>query len=836
MTKNVMKYGLMIIATMLVVAMAFAGAASADEISVDYVTWNSWGDDVMTHIGTNDTVKITGNGIIYPKFNGTSSAFVPTRNLTFDFADFHGSFAGEPSASESNLGALFGHIRYSTSPGPIGITIKNLTMSAVNVTPTAGQYQRIAGVIGYVEGTGVDNSTLIFTNCQLENCTIGNSAINGNVGGLVGCAENASVEVEGCSLNYCNVSAGNNNAGGLVGNASSARFESCSVENSSMYTSYGNSVGGLVGNSIIVVGIENCTVTNCELQAIGDSVGGLVGSAISAVNTVNNCMVRDSSISGHNNLGGLVGNASSVSFEICSVENSSMEARGGSIVGGVSGNANSTRFVTCSVANSSMDAQGASFVGGLVSNSIIVELIKYCTVTNCVLIADDDSVGGLVGNATSAVNNVTNCLVSCCSISGSTNVGGLVGNAESASGIIYGNYIRSCAVSGTNSTTVRSDCGGMKPIDFGCTVSDSYLSNGLEGQPIVAVYRPGEDFATVYRKGNKSTTTYQEDAVSGAICLVKPVGVKAAESYVGYANESLELKPWVGSNVTYNGTVQFGATTITVKPIPRAGYIFNGWNLTSKSGTMLTNESGYLQANVDGYTNESSKWKNVSGVTVNLYANWTAIEYNNSVDKGVATFSEGLPVEKVIVGSANPNITNVTFEFMGAPAEIATKPSGYKSTATINDAFDLTITGTQDADVTVFFNATGSGPIFLAHMKNGAIWEFLKATPTGNPNEYKVNITKESGFSPFQIISAVSDDPTYTPISSKHSGSTVILPDGVVPTTTPTVAPTAEPTPATPSVIATEVQTTQPTQQSPAPVVGVLAGLGVAAVLLRQRK
>ena len=81
-------------------------------------------------------------------------------------------------------------------------------------------------------------------------------------------------------------------------------------------------------------------------------------------------------------------------------------------------------------------------------------------------------------------------------------------------------------------------------------------------------------------------------------------------------------------------------------------------------------------------------------------------------------------------------------------------------------------------------------------------------------------------------------EPSYTPSSSKHSGSTVILPTDptTTPTVAPTVVPTAEPTPATSTIIATATPTTQPTQQSPAPIAGILAGLGAATLFLKRMK
>jgi len=105
-----------------------------------------------------------------------------------------------------------------------------------------------------------------------------------------------------------------------------------------------------------------------------------------------------------------------------------------------------------------------------------------------------------------------------------------------------------------------------------------------------------------------------------------------------------------------------------------------------------------------------------------------------------------------------------------------------------------------------------------------------------------------TSFSPFgvglyPVISAPA--PAYSGgSSSRHQGGSILLQPGEVapnsyattaPTVAPTVAPTAAPTvvPAAP----TKQPTTKQTQASPAPVAGLIAGLGIAALgLARMRK
>ncbi|MCQ2377408.1 MAG: hypothetical protein MJ006_05335, partial [Methanocorpusculum sp.] len=205
-------------------------------------------------------------------------------------------------------------------------------------------------------------------------------------------------------------------------------------------------------------------------------------------------------------------------------------------------------------------------------------------------------------------------------------------------------------------------------------------------------------------------------------------------------------------------------------------------------------------------------------------------EHQEEVIDNIATFDTGLPVVKVDVGKNNKDITMVTFKFMnGKPAVISTNPPGFKNTQPFGDEFDLSITGTQTGDVTVFFTAGTSGQYFLAHLKKG-VWEFLKAVATDVAGQYKAVFPKESGFSPVQIVSA---EPEPSRSSGSSQGTSVWLPATAEPTPVPTTA--AQPTQAEPQPTAAPLQPT-PQASSPAPFIGLLAGFGAAAALFGLRR
>ena len=187
MTKNVLKYSVMIMAVILVIGLGFAGAASADgTIEVKASTWNSWSDDINTHIGDNDTVRFidedSGVGNIEPKFIGDTSGFTPEHDITFDFSKYHGTFTGVSGSHDGDVGSLFGYIN-DNSYGPHTIIIKNLTMRSVKITPD-GYQGSLGGVIGRFNGV-YGPSKLTFENCTLYNCSMGatSEGNNDDVGG-----------------------------------------------------------------------------------------------------------------------------------------------------------------------------------------------------------------------------------------------------------------------------------------------------------------------------------------------------------------------------------------------------------------------------------------------------------------------------------------------------------------------------------------------------------------------------------------------------------------------------------------------------------------------------
>ncbi|HJJ35542.1 MAG TPA: S8 family serine peptidase [Methanocorpusculum sp.] len=239
-----------------------------------------------------------------------------------------------------------------------------------------------------------------------------------------------------------------------------------------------------------------------------------------------------------------------------------------------------------------------------------------------------------------------------------------------------------------------------------------------------------------------------------------------------------------------------------------------------------------------------------------IYANWTLNTSSTTVEPdGTATFGENnitsldSAAEGIVDCILLENVGNLTvgtrvnFTADNTTLDYIPKVDG-RSTIVLA-IFDLDATINESAtnarfNVTLTFNDTAKA---TENMQNLRIWHYNVTEGSWDntslvwdkvQDEETVTYTVyTTAFSPFGIgLYPVipPEEPVYRP-SSGHSGATVILPE----TAEPTVVPTTEPTLAS-TTVPIVGPTTQPTQQSPAPFVGVLAGLGVATVLLRLRK
>jgi len=224
-----MKNGMMIIVAVLLVAAAFAGAASAASPgSYTAATWNAIPSYSTLDAGT---YSITGYGTIEHK----DSITIGTGKVVLDFSGYKGRFAGTIGTGFD--GSLFGGVEIAS-----GNTLEIVGLNMTSVT-VSGSGSYIGGVIGTIYSGG----TLNFTNCNLVNCSI-TSSNSDRVGGLLGGAQSSgNVNVENCKVSHCDIVSSSGYVGGLIGYATSAdvSFVGCNVTNCTLACSSSTCVGGL---------------------------------------------------------------------------------------------------------------------------------------------------------------------------------------------------------------------------------------------------------------------------------------------------------------------------------------------------------------------------------------------------------------------------------------------------------------------------------------------------------------------------------------------------------------------------------------------------------------
>ena len=131
----------------------------------------------------------------------------------------------------------------------------------------------------------------------------------------------------------------------------------------------------------------------------------------------------------------------------------------------------------------------------------------------------------------------------------------------------------------------------------------------------------------------------------------------------------------------------------------------------------------------------------------------------------------------------------------------------------------------------------GIKAVRLGHLKDisdKTSWEKLPVNNNGEEGGYyHLSVERIHEPTPFFVVAAVKSAPKK---SSSSQGTSIWLTE--TPTPTPTATPTATPTPAPTQEAPTvkPVTTETPAAKSPMAVMGVLAGLGAAAVVALRRK
>ena len=318
-------------------------------------------------------------------------------------------------------------------------------------------------------------------------------------------------------------------------------------------------------------------------------------------------------------------------------------------------------------------------------------------------------------------------------------------------------------------------------------------------------------------------------------------------------NESVECTVTYDKNGATNGVAPKNQTAAKGSEVEvadkgnltRFGYNFTGWN--NKTDGTGTNYYPHTTFTVTA--------------NITLYANWTVNKTNTTANSdGVATFggdnytalkntSKGVVTKVCLdnVSNVKPN-TEVNFtaenisvgEIPDIPGHTKVQISVFEINATVEEGhqaqFNMTFTFADEQTAKADMDKIHFWHFNTSKGEKGDWDEPSLHIASIVQNDANVTYTVETNsFSTFGHGHYTPNTQPYTPSSSKPTGSTIILQDGVV---TPTVEPTVTPTEktATSTIIATATPTTQPTQQSPAPVVGLIAGLGAAALVLARMR
>ena len=240
-----------------------------------------------------------------------------------------------------------------------------------------------------------------------------NSPTTDNVG-LFGYAEDAAIS----NLSLRNVSfEGNNNVGGLIGWANNTSINYCSVVNTGSHQISGNNeVGGFVGR-LVSSSISNNYAMG-DAKGTGTSVGGFVGYIIDT--DITSSYAMGDTEGNIYNVGGFVGYMESSSISK-SYANGNVNGIG-NFVGGFVGAMMTNSFISESYSNG--DVIGTSHLGGFVGYIIDSDIANCYSMGNATGILQ--RVGGFVGHMRSST--IKNSYAAG-NADGPSGVGGFVGSA-----------------------------------------------------------------------------------------------------------------------------------------------------------------------------------------------------------------------------------------------------------------------------------------------------------------------------------------------------------------------------------------------------------------------
>ncbi|WP_304910050.1 InlB B-repeat-containing protein [Methanocorpusculum sp.] len=250
----------------------------------------------------------------------------------------------------------------------------------------------------------------------------------------------------------------------------------------------------------------------------------------------------------------------------------------------------------------------------------------------------------------------------------------------------------------------------------------------------------------------------------------------------------------------------------------RTGYTFNGWNNTSASGTPWNFTTDRIVGNTNLYANWSVN-PTPTPTPVPTSSGGNGGNTNNNADAGSVspdgTFTTNDGGLTISYPAGSSIIVTVFPDYFGE----TTAPSGISYLY----EYDVYSTAGSGTSVTLVFRVNesvlkekGVAPenISILHYFDGK-WYNMTILSIGHVDgEYLYTVTS-THTSPFMVVYNI-------------NASLFPLEGASTPTLTPTTGPTIEP-------ISTTTPTPTQTPSSPVPIIGIIAGLGAVALLMRRK-
>ncbi|MBO8436216.1 MAG: hypothetical protein IAA97_04485 [Spirochaetes bacterium] len=187
-----------------------------------------------------------------------------SENLTINGNDYTIRNLKTTSTDPDSRVGFFGELANTS----MNLVVKNLTLNA-EFTGGSGDLVMVGGFAGYI----ISANSVDFVNCHLESSMIVSDEYAGGIYAWAGASVETTINIDGCSVNYCSISSGGS-VGGIVGHASANPNTTLNIRNSS---------------------VENSSIT-CTETGSTDKAGNIIGTVNCAKTSLNNVSYKENTV------------------------------------------------------------------------------------------------------------------------------------------------------------------------------------------------------------------------------------------------------------------------------------------------------------------------------------------------------------------------------------------------------------------------------------------------------------------------------------------------------------------------------------------------------------